>query len=117
MKKPTKIVSICGLVCSECGAFIATRTNDDKKRKEVAELWAKSYHVDLKPEDINCEGCTSTTGVVFSYPRVCEIRACGLKKALKNCASCPEYACEKLVKFFEMAPMAKTTLEEIRKAF
>jgi hypothetical protein len=116
MKKPIKMISICGLVCSECGAFIATRTNDDKKRKEVAELWAKSYKVDLKPEDINCEGCTSTTKVVFSYTRVCEIRACGLKKQVKNCAHCPEYACEKLVKFFEMAPMAKATLEEIRKS-
>jgi hypothetical protein len=73
--------------------------------------------VDLKPEDINCEGCTSTTGVVFSYPRVCEIRACGLKERVKNCVFCPEYTREKLVKFFEMAPVAKTTLEEIQKGF
>jgi len=117
MKTPKKMISVCGLVCSECGAFIATQTHDDKKRKEVAEHWSKEYHVEIKPEDINCDGCTSTTGVVFNYPRVCEIRACGLEKKVKNCAFCAEYACEKLTKFFAMAPVAKATLEEIRKSF
>jgi len=38
-----------------------------------------------------------------------------LEKNLKNCAYCDDFACERLSKFFEMAPEAKTTLEKIRK--
>jgi hypothetical protein len=35
-------------------------------------------------------------------------------KGVKNCAYCADYACDKLLKFFEMAPQAKKNLEEIR---
>ena len=31
-----KMIAYCGLVCSDCGAFIATQKNDDKMRAEVA---------------------------------------------------------------------------------
>lgn len=110
-----KLISMCGLVCSECGAYIATQANDDEQRKKVAEEWAKAYHVDLKPEDINCDGCTSGSDRIFNYPRVCEIRACGLRHNVNSCAHCPDYGCEKLSKFFEIAPQAKKTLEDIRR--
>jgi hypothetical protein len=110
-----KMIAFCGLVCSDCGAFIATQKNDKELRKKVAEEWTKAYHADLKPEDINCDGCLSPTGKVFSYPQVCEIRACGKKQKVENCAYCSEYPCEKLNKFFELAPSARNTLEEIRK--
>jgi hypothetical protein len=110
-----KMISICGLTCSDCGAFIATQKNDNELRKKVAEEWAKAYNAGIKPEDINCEGCLSTTGTVFSYPRVCEIRACGKKHKVKNCAYCSDYPCEKLNKFFELAPSARNTLEDILK--
>ena len=108
------MISICGLPCGECGAYIATRENDDQKRKEVAELWSKEYKSDIKPEDINCKGCASDSDVLFSFTQVCEIRKCGKEKKVLNCAYCEDYACEKLEKFFEMAPIAKEKLEEIR---
>ncbi len=111
----TRIISMCGLVCSDCGAYIATQADDDEKRKKVAEEWSKAYQVELKPEDIRCDGCTSGSERIFNYPRVCEIRACGIKRGLQNCARCPDYACEKLDKFFGIAPQAKKVLEDIRK--
>jgi hypothetical protein len=111
-----KMISICGLVCAECGAFLATQNNDDEARKKVAEEWSKAYTVALKPEDIYCEGCLTTSGRVFNYTQVCEIRACGHKKKVKNCAYCQEYPCEKLSKFFDLAPQAKKNLEEDRKS-
>ena len=109
-----EIIAYCGLSCHECGAYIATMNNDDKKREEVAALWSKEYNTDIKPEDINCLGCLSTSEKVFNYCKVCEIRKCGMEKGVTNCAYCDEYACEKLVKFFEMASDAKKTLDEIR---
>ena len=109
-----KIISFCGTVCSECPAFLATKNNDNNERKKISELWSKQYDADIKPEDINCEGCTSKTGKKFNYCNVCEIRKCGQGKEVKNCAYCSEYICEKLKKFFEIAPEGKATLDEIK---
>jgi hypothetical protein len=109
-----EMIAICGLDCHECGAFLATRDNDDEKRAEVAQLWSKEYKTDIKPEDINCEGCLSDSGNLFSHPKTCEIRKCSKEKDVVNCAYCSDYACEKLEKFFKMVPDAKTRLDEIK---
>jgi len=37
-----KMIAFCGLTCTECPAFIATRKDDDGERKKVAEFFAKS---------------------------------------------------------------------------
>jgi hypothetical protein len=110
-----KMIAVCGLVCSDCPAFIATQKDDEEERRKVAEKWCKEFKVDLKPEDINCLGCVIETEKLFNYCKVCEIRKCGKGKKVKNCAYCDEYPCEKLTEFFKMAPHAKTNLDEIRK--
>jgi len=109
-----EIIAYCGLSCHECGAYVATQNDDDEKRKKVAELWSKHYGSDIKPEDINCDGCLSEGGRLFNYCTVCEIRKCGKEKEVLNCAHCSDYACEKLEKFFQMAPEGKKQLEKIR---
>jgi len=38
-----KMVAFCGLVCTDCKAFIATQENNDAKRREIAEAWSKEY--------------------------------------------------------------------------
>ena len=110
-----KMIAFCGLVCTECPAFLATQENDDTKRKEVAEAWSKQFNMTIKPEDINCDGCKSEGKRLIGYCHICQIRKCSQEKGVENCAHCDEYACEKLTEFFAMAPMAKTSLEEIRK--
>ncbi len=109
-----EIVSFCGLLCNECGAFIATKNDDDKKRKEVAELWYKEFKVDIKLEEINCSGCLSDSEPLFKHCKVCEVRKCGKEKAVENCAYCDQYACEKLEKVFKMAPETKKRLDQIK---
>jgi hypothetical protein len=110
-----KMIAVCGLVCSDCPAFIATQKDDNEERRKVAEMWYKEYKVDVKPEEINCDGCIADSERLFRYTGICEIRKCGLEKKVKNCAYCDEYACEKLTEYFKMAPVAKTNLDEIRK--
>jgi len=110
-----KLISYCGLVCSDCGAYLATKKNDNDLRKKQAEEWSKEFGSRIKPEDINCHGCTTKGKMVFNYCDVCEIRKCGQEKQVKKCAYCADYSCEKLDKFFDMAPGAKATLEEIKK--
>ena len=110
-----KMIAYCGITCTDCGAFIATQNDDAAKRKEVVAEWKKQFNVDAKPEDINCDGCLATTDRLWGYCHICEIRKCGQEKGVVNCAYCADYACDKLEKFFERAPMFRATLDEIRK--
>ena len=110
------MLAYCGINCTECPAYIATQKNDDNERKKVAEEWQKAFNPNIKPEDINCDGCTSTSARLFAYCNECKIRLCAKEKSNANCAYCDDYAaCDKLVTFFKMAPKAKETLENIRK--
>ena len=78
------MIPFCGLDCHECDAFLATQSNDDVKRKEVAELWSKEFGADIEAQDINCDGCTSVSEIQFSHCDVCKIRLCGIDKAVKK---------------------------------
>ncbi|MEM2088480.1 MAG: DUF3795 domain-containing protein [Thermoproteota archaeon] len=111
-----KLIAYCGLICSNCPAFLATQKNDDTERKRVAELWSKEFGGSFKPEDINCDSCLSTGERVFNYCRTCEIRKCGQSRKVQNCAYCEEYPCEKLENFFKLAPDARKNLDELRKS-
>jgi len=57
-----EMIACCGLVCTECPAYIATRNGDDELRKKTAADWSKFYGHEIKPEDITCEGCQSESG-------------------------------------------------------
>lgn len=109
-----KIVSFCGLICSECPAFLATQNNSDDERKEVAEKWSVLYKANLKPEDINCDGCLAEGKRLIGYCRICEIRKCGREKKVVNCGHCLDYPCGKLDQIFKAKPECKTTLENIK---
>jgi hypothetical protein len=110
-----RIVSYCGIVCSECPAYIATQKNCDTMRQEIAEKWSKMYNAEIKPEYVNCDGCISGSNRRIAYTNECAIRLCGIEKDVSNCAYCDEYACEKLNPIFDSYPASKSTLDEISK--
>ena len=109
-----KQIAYCGLVCTDCGAYIATQKNDNKMRKAVAEDWTIKYKHNFKPEDINCDGCLTTTVKVIGHLNVCPIRKCGQEKGVVNCAYCDDYSCDKTEEFFKMVPTCKKTLNVIK---
>ncbi len=109
-----KMIAFCGLACHDCPALLATKANDDDKRTEVAQLWSKQFNADIKPEQINCDGCQSDSGRLFFHCQNCEIKKCGMEKKVENCAHCSDYSCEKLNGIFNMMPEAKKQLDEIR---
>ena len=110
----SEMIAYCGLLCSECPALLATRADDDARRADVAAKWSEEFNTNLKPTDINCEGCLSEDGVLFRHCQVCEIRSCGMSKGVANCAFCSEYACDRLAKFFAMVPEAQARLDGLR---
>jgi len=109
-----EMIAYCGLDCIQCGALIATRTDDDVKRAEVAALWREEFGANITAEDIDCDGCLSEGGMLYQHCRVCEIRKCGVQKGVENCAYCSEYPCAKLADFLAVVTEAKTRLDAIR---
>ena len=109
-----KIAAVCGIICTECPAFIATQQDDDSKRRQVAEEWSKAYNNEIKPEQINCNGCLPGLGI-HQQLHVCEIRKCGIDRKVQNCAHCIDYKCGRLSRFLENVPDAERALEEIHK--
>lgn len=110
------LISFCGLNCQECPAYIATQANDQQAKERLLEKWQQEYNNPLM--DINavtCDGCTSK-GRLGGYCNYCEIRACGVERGVDTCAGCSDYACEKLLKFFNIAPQARVNLESLRAA-
>jgi hypothetical protein len=114
-KEEKKMIAKCGLVCSECPAYIATQKNDDALRAETAKKWSEMFKADIKAIDINCDGCQSESTRIFSYCQTCEIRKCARDKQVATCANCSEYSCAKLDKFLADVPEARKVLEGLRK--
>jgi hypothetical protein len=111
----SKIIACCGLICSDCQTYSATQKDDDSARAKVAAYYAETFHFNLRPEDINCDGCLSNGGRIIAYCRNCEIRKCCREKGFMNCAICEEQPCNKLKKFHEFSPGAKACFETLLK--
>jgi hypothetical protein len=113
IKRGVKMTAFCGLNCSKCDAYLATKEDNDSKREATAQKWSKMYKADIKPAQINCDGCRSD-GMRFLHCDMCDIRQCCLSKNVNNCAVCEEYVCETLSRFLKLAPEAGKALERIR---
>jgi hypothetical protein len=113
--KEKKMIAYCGITCSECPAYIATQKNDDALRAETAKKWSEMFKAEIKPADINCDGCPTESPRLFNYCSVCEIRKCAREKKVASCAACPEYSCKKLDDFLAQVPEARAALEALRK--
>lgn len=107
------MIAYCGLNCSHCDAYIATQENNDIRRENTAQKWSKLYNTEIKPEQINCEGCTSD-GIKFFHCNMCKIRQCCISNSVDNCAACENYICDTLANFIKLAPEAGIALETLR---
>jgi hypothetical protein len=112
-KMNEEMIAYCGLTCSACPAFLATRAGDEAKARETAELWTKLYHTNVKVEDVWCDGCL-VEGRKCAHCGECKIRACAREKGVASCALCADYVCKELEGLLSMVPEARAALERIR---
>jgi hypothetical protein len=110
-----RMIAFCGIVCTDCRAFIATQTNDRELKKKVAKAWSTKEEP-LKAEDINCDGCLPVGQRLLAFCSTCEVRRCGHERGVENCAYCREYPCVKLTTLWKTVTESKpkATLEKIR---
>lgn len=113
-----KMVAYCGLVCTDCPAYVATQASDQDALERTAAMWREQFNApEITADSIVCDGCSTTDGRLSGYCSMCEIRACALERSLGTCAPCAEYdGCGKLAAFHEHAPEARATLDGIRAA-
>jgi hypothetical protein len=107
------MISMCGLVCSECPAYLATQAGDEDRVREIAAQWSKEFGSDVRPEHVWCDGCLAE-GRKCGHCAQCEIRACGTKRGVSTCAACADYGCKILSAFHEMVPQARQVLDSLR---
>ena len=108
------MVAYCGLVCTECPAYIATQANDQAALERVAAQWRESFNdLGITAQLITCDGCVVDDGYKCAHCFECQIRACATDQGVVNCAHCTDYACEKLEGFFGFAPEARALLDGI----
>jgi len=111
-----RIVAYCGLVCTDCPAYVATQADDRAALERVAAQWREEYDApDITAASVLCDGCLDG-GRKCSHCAECEIRACGVERGVVNCAHCADYACEKLEGFFGFVPDARAVLDEIQQS-
>ncbi len=108
-------VAYCGLVCSDCSAYLATQANDPVALERVAAQWREEYHAPgITAASVRCDGCQGTVGFKGSHCCECEIRACGVARGVETCAACESYPCSQLERFWGFAPDARAVLDGLR---
>ncbi len=111
----SQLIAVCGLICSDCPAYLATQAGDPAAIERVAAQWRQEYNApNIAAATVYCDGCV-TEGRKCGHCAECQIRACGLAHGVANCAHCADYAtCEKIAGFFQMVPSARATLDGVR---
>lgn len=113
----TGMMAYCGLECSKCRAYAATRRNDREQADEIARLWSKGIEGTYSVEDIWCDGCHSDR--LHRFCSRCQPRLCARDRGLVGCGFCVDYPCGKLMTLYdswiESSPAeAKANLERVK---
>jgi hypothetical protein len=112
--KKEKLIAYCGIVCSDCDAYVATKAGDEKKAMEMVKKASEMLGKEMTLDDLWCDGCPAE-GRKCAYCHECAIRKCARAKGFASCAHCQDYRCEILSAFLANAGKAGETLDDIRR--
>jgi len=92
-----RVVSACGVLCSECAAYRGRERGPEHQRRAAA-AWARIYAYPQDPANLACGGCASSDEEVFHSSRTCAARRCCRAKGFVTCAECSTRPCAALEK-------------------
>jgi hypothetical protein len=110
-----EMIAWCGLDCARCPAYLASRADDMERLSAVAQRWSEDFGMEIRAEQILCEGCKSGTGRKNDFCAVCAVSKCARDKGVETCAHCDDYACDILVTCPGYLAEGKVGLERIRR--
>jgi hypothetical protein len=90
-----KLISACGVLCSECGAYLAA-SKGPAHQQQVADAWHRIYGLQETAANISCRGCLSPDHAVFHTSVSCTARRCCMSNGFTSCAECSTRSCEYL---------------------
>jgi hypothetical protein len=89
------MISACGVICSDCPAYLGAEKGIEHQQRTV-EAWQRIYGRKEAVEKISCGGCLSSDEDVFYTSVGCRARRCCRSKGFSTCAECPLESCEDL---------------------
>lgn len=90
-----KMISACGVICSDCPAYLAASKGIAYQR-QVADVWRRIYGLEEPPANISCGGCLGKDDQIFHTCLHCNARRCSRSKGFLTCAGCTVEDCEDL---------------------
>jgi len=88
----------CGIDCSACD--IRRAKSEPELLKNILDWFKNERKLDLKPEQITCDGCLGDRSKHWSAD--CSILKCSVDDhGLDSCSDCAEFPCERLEKWAE----------------
>jgi hypothetical protein len=112
-----RLISACGLICSDCDAYHATQKDDAKAVSAVAAKWSHLFDASVSEDAVWCDGCMTGGDRLCAHAQDCDIRTCVRERGFRTCAECGDYVCDRLDAFLSIAAEsgARETLESLHK--
>ncbi len=101
--------SYCGINCKTCKTYIATATNDEALKAEIAQEWGKMYGQTFTLAEIHCRGCLSDE--LFGKCSICDIRDCNKTMATSRCHECKKFPCDRIERLYQYQKDKNTGVE------
>ena len=112
MKEPAKMMSACGVLCSDCPAYHGEAKGVAHQQRTVA-AWRRIYKLNETAANLSCGGCLGPDDELFHSSRTCKARLCCRSKGFATCAECPAEPCpllEKAQSVWDAVPEMATVL-------
>lgn len=113
----TKMISYCGITCTDCDAYKATQAGDTAALAHIADAWNEAWQANFTAATVMCNGCLATEGPLCSHCDECPVRACAIDHGVISCAYCADYGCATLEGFLTPSPELRQALETMRVAY
>jgi len=91
-----QLAAVCGLYCGECNVYMASH-GDKELQKRIAVKVSETTGREVKPEEIQCEGCWGPLEIHWTPD--CKMLNCAKERGYRFCFQCEEFPCGKLVMF------------------
>jgi hypothetical protein len=92
-----EMMSACGVMCSDCPAYLADAKGVEHLKRTVA-AWRRIYGLSESIENISCGGCLGPDDELFHTSRNCKARRCSRSRGFGTCAECRVEVCPDLEK-------------------